>query len=164
MLYLIGKEFYPIKVALFTSKSRYAISAVVLEKSELKYYILDVLEDRLSYQSIVTNLNKFKTEYQFNQVVSNKNNAVFKKLNPMLENLSLYPYEFIAEDSIVNFMALLNDKKVEIVEKIKADFNNQLSNYDETNNQIASINAIMIAIDYSNKPTKRHAPISSMVY
>ena len=80
----------------------------------------------------------------------------------MLQNLSLRPYEFIAEDSIVNFMALLNDKKVEIVEKIKADFNNQLSNYDETHNQIASINAIMIAIDYSNKPTKRHAPIKAV--
>ena len=127
-------------------KPRFRGDLEAIEKYEYKLWILEIIEEKLSIDSILANTNNLKDKYLTNRVITMINKPLMKHLN----NKQLYfiQKEFIPENSIVSLIAILNDKKLFLDECVKETFNSKLLNYD-LENQDVLINSIMLAIDNS---------------
>lgn len=117
-----------------------------------EYWLIDILEKSLSFKSIVKNLIDWVNKYRIYTIFTNRNLHTTKFLDEELkligkpDYLNFVYFPFVAEDSIINLRAFLNDKRLFITDDIKSKFTKGISEYN-SENQITFINSIMLIID-----------------
>ena len=161
-------------IGLFTNESKYGLAAVAKEKIQVKtlvkhrYWVIDIFENKFSYECIVKNLIEWENKYNENIIIKNENEPVTKFLKEELaesypkNRIYFRDYEFNPNHSIQALKGLMNDKKINVLKNIQNSFSTALNLYDVDDNQVATINAVMIALDKSyEKNLVRRAPATS---
>ena len=167
------KNFSDIWIGLFTNESKYGLAAIAKEKLQLKtrikhtYWIIDILENKFSYESIAKNLIELQTKYNKRIIIKNQNEPVIKFLYEELKErypknkIVICDYEFNPNDSIQALKGLLNDEKINVFKTVEQSFSKELNLYDVDKNQTVIINAVMVALDRSYERGVRRSPATS---
>ncbi|MGB6300801.1 MAG: hypothetical protein WBF90_32140 [Rivularia sp. (in: cyanobacteria)] len=176
MSHRIGdKEFIDIWIGLFTNIDKYGLAVIGKEKIVSKinkvsyeYWVIDILEGNFGYKSIIKNLVDWNNKYKQKNIIKNENEPVKKFLKEELvesypkSRIDFCEYEFNPNHSIQALKGLLRDKKINVFKSIHESFYTALTQYDVDKNQVATINALMVALDKSyEKNFVRRSPVTS---